>query len=180
MQTDAGEHPAKELALLGVSMFRAMRIIGDKGRDIFSITARTWRHSHFMLVKPQSKQCSTRIIFMILFSIGHATKRAVTGSQAACERSFGSQALPNAPPISPITRHRRRECRLLRSQISGCERHLMLSGKVRFYDHEKRFGSIASDACTHDVFVHATALERAGVFDWPKGSKLGTRRLAMP
>jgi CspA family cold shock protein len=48
----------------------------------------------------------------------------------------------------------------------------MLSGKVRFYDHEKRFGNIASDDCTHDVFVHATALERAGVFDLAEGQQV--------
>jgi CspA family cold shock protein len=45
----------------------------------------------------------------------------------------------------------------------------MLSGKVRFYDREKRFGNIAPDEGTEDVFVHETALERAGVYDLSEG-----------
>ena len=48
----------------------------------------------------------------------------------------------------------------------------MLDGKVRFYDHERRCGNIAPEDRTQDVFVHATALERAGVFDLVEGQEV--------
>ena len=48
----------------------------------------------------------------------------------------------------------------------------MLVGKVRSYDHERRCGNIAPDDRTQDVFIHATALERAGVFDLIEGQEI--------
>ena len=56
----------------------------------------------------------------------------------------------------------------------------MVGGKVRFYDGDRRIGSIAPDDGSGDVFVHATALERAGVFDLTEGRRLVTRRGEIP
>jgi CspA family cold shock protein len=47
----------------------------------------------------------------------------------------------------------------------------MASGTVKFYDGEKRFGMITPDG-GDDVFVHATALRRAGIFKLEEGQQV--------
>jgi CspA family cold shock protein len=48
----------------------------------------------------------------------------------------------------------------------------MITGKVKFYNGQKGFGFIQPDDGSKDVFVHATALERAGISDLREGQKV--------
>jgi len=45
-------------------------------------------------------------------------------------------------------------------------------GTVKFYNVQKGFGFIAPDSGGKDVFVHATALERAGMSGLAEGQKV--------
>jgi CspA family cold shock protein len=51
----------------------------------------------------------------------------------------------------------------------------MISGKVLHYSGEKGFGVIAPDDGGHGVFVHATALERAGIVALAEGQAVNYR-----
>ncbi|MFC7290321.1 cold-shock protein [Hirschia litorea] len=48
----------------------------------------------------------------------------------------------------------------------------MNTGTVKFYNDTKGFGFIAPDDGGNDVFVHATALERAGMNGLSEGQKV--------
>ncbi len=48
----------------------------------------------------------------------------------------------------------------------------MQVGTVKFYNDQKGFGFIAPDDGGKDVFVHATALERAGMQGLREGQKV--------
>jgi CspA family cold shock protein len=48
----------------------------------------------------------------------------------------------------------------------------MTNGTVKFYNSQKGFGFIAPDDGGKDVFVHATALERAGLRGLNEGQKV--------
>ena len=48
----------------------------------------------------------------------------------------------------------------------------MDTGTVKFYNEQKGFGFIAPDSGGKDVFVHATALERAGMHSLSEGQKV--------
>lgn len=48
----------------------------------------------------------------------------------------------------------------------------MTSGTVKFYNDQKGFGFIAPEDGGTDVFVHATALERAGIGGLSEGQKV--------
>ena len=48
----------------------------------------------------------------------------------------------------------------------------MNTGIVKFYNTQKGFGFIQPDGGGKDVFVHATALERAGIRGLAEGQKV--------
>jgi len=48
----------------------------------------------------------------------------------------------------------------------------MTKGAVKFYNDQKGFGFIQPDDGGKDVFVHATALERAGMRGLAEGQKV--------
>ena len=48
----------------------------------------------------------------------------------------------------------------------------MTRGTVKFYNDQKGFGFIQPDDGGKDVFVHATALERAGIRSLNEGQKV--------
>jgi cold shock protein len=48
----------------------------------------------------------------------------------------------------------------------------MNTGTVKFYNDQKGFGFITPDDGGKDVFVHATALERAGMSALREGQKV--------
>jgi cold shock protein len=48
----------------------------------------------------------------------------------------------------------------------------MNTGTVKFYNGQKGFGFIQPDDGSKDVFVHATALERAGMRGLAEGQKV--------
>ncbi len=48
----------------------------------------------------------------------------------------------------------------------------MPTGTVKFYNDQKGYGFIAPDGGGNDVFVHATALERAGISGLKENQKV--------
>jgi cold shock protein len=48
----------------------------------------------------------------------------------------------------------------------------MINGTVKFYNDQKGFGFIQPEDGGKDVFVHATALERAGMRSLSEGQKV--------
>ena len=48
----------------------------------------------------------------------------------------------------------------------------MTNGTVKFYNGSKGYGFIAPDDGSKDVFVHATALQRAGLTGLHEGQKV--------
>ncbi len=48
----------------------------------------------------------------------------------------------------------------------------MTPGTVKFYNASKGFGFIEPEDGSKDVFVHATALERAGITNLVEGQKV--------
>lgn len=50
---------------------------------------------------------------------------------------------------------------------------VMSTGTVKWYNSSKGFGFIQPDDGSKDVFVHVSAVERAGMQDLREGQKLG-------
>ena len=48
----------------------------------------------------------------------------------------------------------------------------MITGTVKFYNEQKGYGFIEPEGGAKDVFVHATALERAGIHGLSDGQKV--------
>jgi cold shock protein len=52
------------------------------------------------------------------------------------------------------------------------ERISMETGTVKFFNHQKGYGFISPDKGGNDVFVHISALERAGLSSLSEGQKV--------
>lgn len=74
--------------------------------------------------------------------------------------STASQEPPRRPPPERPAYH------------SGNRATAEQLGMVKWYDARKRFGFIAPDQGGKDIFVHASALERAGIMDLAEGQRV--------
>jgi CspA family cold shock protein len=66
------------------------------------------------------------------------------------------------------TRHRRPALQV-RIRSKG---KVMATGTVKWFNPQKGFGFIQPDEGSRDVFVHISAVERAGMYDLKEGQKL--------
>jgi CspA family cold shock protein len=60
----------------------------------------------------------------------------------------------------------------IHANVRPAKGHAMTTGTVKFYNAQKGFGFIQPDDGSKDVFVHATALERAGIRGLREGQKV--------
>jgi CspA family cold shock protein len=61
---------------------------------------------------------------------------------------------------------------LAEAHLTGFEEYSMATGTVKWYNETKGYGFIQPDNGGKDVFVHATALERAGMRGLAEGQKI--------
>ena len=65
-----------------------------------------------------------------------------------------------------------RGLRFIQTRLPSERDTSMTNGTVKFYNDQKGFGFIQPDDGGKDVFVHATALERAGLRGLNEGQKV--------
>jgi CspA family cold shock protein len=61
---------------------------------------------------------------------------------------------------------------LAEAHLTGFEEYSMATGTVKWYNETKGYGFIQPDSGGKDVFVHASALERAGMRGLIEGQKI--------
>jgi cold shock protein len=61
---------------------------------------------------------------------------------------------------------------LAKAHLTRLEEDSMATGTVKWYNETKGYGFIQPDNSGKDVFVHATALERAGMRGLQEGQKI--------
>ena len=49
---------------------------------------------------------------------------------------------------------------------------MAINGTVKFFNHSRGFGFVSPDDGSKDVFIHATALEAAGISSIDEGDKI--------
>jgi len=83
----------------------------------------------------------------------------------------GSPHNPNIDQPGEDQRFSKR-ARQLKLWTLSRDHHHMQTGTVKFYNDQKGYGFIQPDAGGKDVFVHATALNRAGIRALTEGQKV--------
>jgi CspA family cold shock protein len=83
---------------------------------------------------------------------------------------FTAGARSDYLPKIRLNRAERREPSVRRA--TNVRGHPMKTGTVKFYNSQKGYGFIQPDDGGKDVFVHATALERAGMMGLVEGQKV--------
>jgi CspA family cold shock protein len=84
-------------------------------------------------------------------------------------RAIGSFACPDMRDLR-VERAVRRSGSL--HALSGMSITMRITGTVKFYNSSKGFGFIQPEDGSKDVFVHATALERAGIRTLNEGDRV--------
>src|SRR5665213_165732 len=82
---------------------------------------------------------------------------------------LGAHKIPNIDQQSEVAPGGAIELKILIA-LEGL--HSMQTGTVKFYNDQKGYGFIQPDDGTKDVFVHATALQRAGLHALAEGQKV--------
>jgi len=76
-----------------------------------------------------------------------------------------------AQPAPPKLDDRPRDARVIGYTLQGKEA-MMATGTVKFFNTQKGFGFIAPSDGSKDVFVHISAVERAGMRSLVEGQKV--------
>ena len=63
-------------------------------------------------------------------------------------------------------------CMAHKRRFAFCKEAMMATGTVKFFNAQKGFGFIVQDGGGPDVFVHISAVERAGMSNLNEGQKL--------
>lgn len=82
-------------------------------------------------------------------------------------RDFLKRSLTTFP-----TKDRQPSCGFLRMAIHVTKGFVMSTGTVKWFNSTKGFGFIQPDDGGQDVFVHISAVERAGMRDLQEGQKI--------
>jgi|SRR4030088_346838 CspA family cold shock protein len=69
-------------------------------------------------------------------------------------------------PVGPV------RGRVTAKQYGGKEFPMAMTGTVKFFNGERGYGFIKPDDGGRDVFVHITAVERAGLKDLAEGQRI--------
>jgi CspA family cold shock protein len=88
-------------------------------------------------------------------------------------RPLRERFLPFRPPFAPVPESASSDfaVRLVRTSLGTKEMHVG-TGTVKWFNAQKGFGFIQPDDGSKDVFVHISAVERAGLDNLREGQKV--------